>query len=99
MVNILCFGGGLRMQMLVRLYQDNKPLFEIFQVIAPHFPRIGTFQTRIPLEDLSQCHWIKPRARMEFYDQVCEDSALAMKIYMAHKISYPSAFVGLSMMG
>jgi len=72
---------------------------EVAQVIAPHFPRIGTFQTRIPLEELSQCHWIKPRARMEFYDQVCKDSALAMKIYMAHKISYPSAFVGLSMMG
>jgi len=72
---------------------------EVAQVLAPCLRSFGIGESRIPLEDVSECDWIQPASRQQFYADVCQNSATSRMIFRKHQIAFPSAFLGLSLMG
>lgn len=72
---------------------------EVSQVFAPCLRSYEILHSRIPFEDLSECDWIQPPSRRQFYSDVCENSIVARSVFTKYGILFSPAFLGLSLMG
>ncbi|XP_027762201.1 carbohydrate deacetylase [Empidonax traillii] len=80
-------------------HQHVHVLPEVRHVFAEVLEEYGIKYTRVPVEPgLHNCDWI-PRALMDFYLGVEEDSFNTVDVFTKHGIRWPDIYIGLSTMG